>query len=110
MLLRHAQLKSGLFTFFFQELHLGFTGHMKLNLKMNPYYFDSYSKEVSLFSINGAIDCNISRTLVNIKQSSVISWWKAKKKKTQVNQNEANERGNRDSKNGVWVDERFNAL
>lgn len=82
MLLRHAQLKSGFFTFFFQELHLGFTGHMKLNLKMNPYYFDSYSKEVSLFSINGAIDCNISRTLVNIKQSFVISWWKAKKKKT----------------------------
>lgn len=73
---------------------------MKLNLKMNPYYLDSYSKEVSLFSINGAIDCNISRTLVNIKQSSVISWWKAKKKK-QVNQNEANERGNRDSKKGV---------
>lgn len=67
---------------------------------MNPYYLDSYSKEVSLFSINGAIDCNISRTLVNIKQSSVISWWKAKKKK-QVNQNEANERGNRDSKKGV---------
>lgn len=73
---------------------------MKLNLKMNPYYLDSYSKEVSLFSINGAIDCYISRTLVNIKQSSVISWWKAKKKK-QVNQNEANERGNRDSKKGV---------
>ena len=67
---------------------------------MNPYYLDSYSKEVSLFSINGAIDCYISRTLVNIKQSSVISWWKAKKKK-QVNQNEANERGNRDSKKGV---------
>ena len=67
---------------------------------MNPYYLDSYSKEVSLFSINGAIDCNISRTLVNIKQSSVISWWKAKKKK-QVNQNEANERGKGDSKKGV---------
>lgn len=80
MLLRNAQLKSGLFTFFFQELHLGFTGHMKLIHKMNPYYFDSYSKEFSLFSINGAIDCNISRTLVNIKQSFVISWWKAKKK------------------------------